>query len=279
MAFEVVSVKLAKPGIFVQPNMFLDNGNAKPAGGLFRGSWPLASYIDFAYKLDQGQHDAVSAQFPKWATNQAYMIEAKAEGNPTKDQMRLMMQSLLADRFKLRVQIETEEGPVLALTLAEPGKPGPKLIPHSDGPPCPDSFEMPKLPDFSKPPELPKPGTAWRQCGAGATVLGTADGTAIGARDTTPWLIANNVYAYGFLAGEIDKPVVDHTGLTGTFDWVLELPAGIITLIPKPPSPDDPPKGTFFIDALRKQLGLKLVSSNGAIRTLVIDHIERPSEN
>jgi uncharacterized protein (TIGR03435 family) len=279
MAFEVASVKLTKPGIFVQPNMFLDNGNAKPAGGLFRGSWPLALYIHFAYKLDQGQHDAVSAKLPKWATNQDYMIEAKAGGNPTKDQMRLMMQSLLADRFRLMVHFEIKEGPVLALTLAEPGKPGPKLIPHSEGPRCPDSFEMLKLPDFSKPPELPKPGTVWRQCGAGATVLGTSDGTEIGARDTTPGLIANDVYAYGFLAGEVDKPVVDRTGLKGTFDFTINLPPGMMSFFPKPPSPDDLPKGTFFIDALRKQLGLKLERSRGDVRTLVIDHIEQPSEN
>src|SRR5690242_16517242 len=66
MAFEVASVKLAKPGIFVQPNMFLDNGSAKPAGGLFRGSWPLAGYIYFAYKLDHTQMEAALAQLPKW---------------------------------------------------------------------------------------------------------------------------------------------------------------------------------------------------------------------
>ncbi len=276
MAFDVASVKPAKPEAFILPNFVPDRGDWKPSGGRFRAILPLGWYISFAWKLDQGQSDAVSAKLPKWATNQAYMIEAKSEGNPTKDQMRLMMQSLLADRFKLRVHFDTREGPVLALTLAEPGKLGPKLIPHSAGPPCPD-FEVP---DLSKPPQPPKAGVDSQPCGLSAGVIrGTSDGTWIGSRDTPPWLIASDVYTYGLSVGELDKPVVDHTGLTGMFDWVLELPAGIITLIPKPPSPDDPPKGTFFIDALRKQLGLKLVSSNGAIRTLVIDHIERPSEN
>lgn len=159
MAFEVVSVKLAKPGIFVQPNMFLDNGDAKPPGGMLRGNWPLLFYINFAYKLDLGQAEAMPAQLPKWARNQSWLIEAKADGNPTKDQMRLMMQSLLADRFKLRVHFETREGAVLALTLVAPGKLGPKLIPHSQGPPCPDHFEMD---DLSKPPAPPtKPGVEW----------------------------------------------------------------------------------------------------------------------
>jgi bla regulator protein blaR1 len=215
------------------------------------------------------------AKLPKWA-NSSYLIEAKADGNPTKDQMRVMMQSLLADRFKLRVHFDTREGPVLALLLVEPGKLGPKLIPHSAGPPCPD-FEVP---DLSKPPQPPKLGVDSRPCGLSAYVIrGTSDGTWIGSRDTPPWLIASDVYTYGLSVGELDKPVVDHTGLTGMFDWVLELPAGIITLIPKPPNPDDPPKGTPFLDALRKQLGPKLERSRGDVRTFIIDHIEPPSEN
>lgn len=59
----------------------------------------------------------MTAQLPKWVRDGDYVIDAKAEGNPTKDQMRVMMQSLLADRFKLKVHFETKEVPVLALTL------------------------------------------------------------------------------------------------------------------------------------------------------------------
>lgn len=276
MAFEVASVKRATPGTFIQPNMFLDNGSAKPAGGLFRGSWPVAGYIHFAWKLDHGQDEAVSAQLPKWTAGQAYVVEAKAEGNPTKDQMRLMMQSLLADRFKLRAHFETKEGPVLALTLVEAGRLGPKLIPHVEGPPCPDSFE---LPDFSKPPQVLKLDVEWRQCGESAMTRGTSERTEIGARNTTPALIADSVSAYGSLLGELDKPVADRTGLKGTFDFMIELPPGMISLIPTPPNPDDPPKGTPFLDAVRKQLGLKLERSRGDVRTFIIDHIEQPSEN
>jgi bla regulator protein blaR1 len=82
--------------------------------------------------------------------------------------------------------------------------------------------------------------------------------------------------------GELDKPVVDQTGLEGRFDYILELPAGIISLIPKPPNPDNPladPKGTPVLNAVRGQLGLKLVRWRGEIRTMIIDHLERPSEN
>ena len=279
MAFEVASVKpakLGKPETFILPTFWLGLDEAKPPGGRFRGSFPLVNYISFAWKLQPFQMEPGRAQLPKWA-NDLYLIDAKADGNPTKDQMRLMMQSLLADRFKLRVHFETKEVPVLALTLAEPGKLGANLHPHSEGPPCPDSFEMPK--PLTLPP-LPKPGDVFpAQCGTHAQVWGTSDSTRLGSRNTTMGLLAQDIYDYGSLLGELDKPVVDQTGLQGRFDFMLELPAGMISFGPKPPSPDDAPKGTAFLDAVRKQMGLKLERSRGEARTLLVDHVERPSEN
>jgi bla regulator protein blaR1 len=275
MAFEVASVRLAKPGTFTMPTFFLGLDDAKPPGGRFSGSFSLTGYIWFAYKLHV--FDDIRAQLPKWA-NDNYVIDAKADGNPTKDQMRLMMQSLLADRFKLKVHFETKEAPVLALTLVKPGKLGPKLRPHSEGPPCPDSFEMIK--PFT-PIQAPKPGVVWPpQCGS--SQLGTSDGTWNGARNTTMGFLADDIYDLASRGGELDKPVVDQTGLEGRFDFILQLPAGIISLFPKPPNPDSPlpdPKGTPVLNAVREQLGLKLVRSRGEMRTLIIDHIEKPSEN
>jgi bla regulator protein BlaR1 len=281
MAFDVASIKLAKPGTFTPPSFFLDAGDAKPSGGRLSGSWPLAFYISFAYKLPGFQFNEMHAQLPKWA-NDDYIIDAKADGNPRKDQMRLMMQSLLADRFKLTVHFEAKEVPVLALTLVTPGKLGPKLHPHSEGPPCPDSYEMINPLTTSLPP-LPRAGDVWpTDCGGSAVVLGTSEGTRIGSRNTTMGLLADGIYAYGSQLGELIRPVVDQTGLKGQFDFTMELPAGMITLFPKPPNPDDPspdPKGPLFLNAVREQLGLKLVRSRGEVRTLIIDHVERPSEN
>lgn len=278
MAFEVASVKPAKPGTFTLPTFWLNNGDGKPPGGRFSGSFPLPIYISFAWKLNTPQgFEELRAQLPKWA-NDDYTLDAKAEGNPTKDQMRLMMQSLLADRFKLRVHFETKEVPVLALMPVKPGKLGPGLIPHSEGPPCPDAFEMPSLPPA--PPPLPKAGDVFpSQCGTPGQVWGTSDGTRLGARNTTMGLLADDVYAYGSPLGELNKPVVDRTGLQGRFDYILQLPAGMISLIPKPPNPDDPPKGTPLLNAVREQLGLKLERSRGEVRTLIVDHVERPAEN
>jgi bla regulator protein BlaR1 len=274
MAFEVASVKLANsgvPGTTPWTRMLFDRGNAKPPGGTFSANISLDFYIYFAYKLAPFEAMDLHAKLPKWA-NKSYAIDAKAEGNPTKDQMRLMMQSLLADRFKLKVHFENREVPVLVLTPVKPGKLGPKLLPHSEGPPCPDSFDDHPFPPI--PP--PKPGVAWPpQCGTTAQ-MGTRDGTWLGSRNTTMGLLAKNLYNPQF---GVDQPVVDQTGLPGRFDFILELPAGMISLGPKPPNPDDAPPQPIFLKALREQLGLKLVRSRGEVRRLIIDHIQRPSNN
>jgi bla regulator protein blaR1 len=97
-------------------------------------------------------------------------------------------------------------------------------------------------------------------------------------------------YAEGLGAGEIDRPVVDQTGLKGTFDFLLEYKRSNNNRFPAPVSqaPDAPPGaatpsdefgGAPFVEALRKQLGLKLVRTRAPVRTLVIDHVGRPSEN
>jgi bla regulator protein blaR1 len=278
MAFDVASIKPTKSPRL--PNFPLNNGDAKPPGGYMSASFSLPAYIGFAYKLDAFQWKEMNAQLPKWA-GEDYALDAKADGNPTKDQMRLMMQSLLADRFKLRVHFETREVPVFALTLVKPGKVGPKLRPHSEGPPCPDSFEMDKPFTPLSPPT--KAGVVFpTQCGTSAQILGVSEGTWIGSRNTTMELLASDIYGLGSLSGEVDKPVVDRTELKGGFDFILELPAGTISLFPKPPNPDDPqpdPKGTPLLNALSKQLGLKLVPDKRPVRVLVVDHVEKPTEN
>lgn len=95
-------------------------------------------------------------------------------------------------------------------------------------------------------------------------------------------LIAGDIYSYGSMGGEVDKLVIDQTGLQGRFDFSLELHYPLFSFPLGPPKPDGPPadpQGPRFLNAVREQLGLKLVPSKGAITTLVIDHVERPSEN
>ncbi|MGO8717981.1 MAG: TIGR03435 family protein [Acidobacteriaceae bacterium] len=138
MEFEVATIPLNKPGTFMRPSFALDDGDsygsADPHGRFF-AVFPLSVYIQFAYKLwlTQDQIHSMLANLPKWVATDSFVIQAVAPGDPTKDQMRLMVQSLLADRFKLAVHFETQRISVFALVLAKHGKTGPKLHPHAEG--------------------------------------------------------------------------------------------------------------------------------------------------
>src|SRR5580658_1011650 len=94
IAFDVASIKPVQ--IPRPPNFGLGPDNAKPRGGRLSATFGLGTFIQFAYKLEPFQAADAFANAPKWLSTSFYDIEAEAQGNPTKDQMRLMMQSLLA---------------------------------------------------------------------------------------------------------------------------------------------------------------------------------------
>jgi uncharacterized protein (TIGR03435 family) len=282
MAFGVASVKPSK--MPHSPDFPMDASSNFSPGRRFSSSVPLMVYINFAYKLTppeqpaQDQPGSALPHIPGWVRgDEFFAIEALAEGNPTKDQLRLMMQSLLADRFKLAVHFETREVPVFALTLVKAGKAGPRLLAHIAGPPCPDSYTLPANSHES-------PSDAFPQ-NCGTPGMREKDGLrVVGARDVPLSSLANSVYLTGRMAGEIDRPVVDRTGLDGRFDFLIEFKPGggdRIRRVGAPddeaPSPDSPT--TPFLEALREQLGLKVVASKGPVRRLIIDRVERPSEN
>jgi hypothetical protein len=120
MAFDVVSVKPNKSNMPESSAFVLGPGDAYvPNGGRFWATnQPLIAYLAFAYKLRASDLPGL----PAWVYNDRFDIEARVQGNPTKDQMRLLMQSLLADRFKLATHTETKPGPAFALVMSKPGK-------------------------------------------------------------------------------------------------------------------------------------------------------------
>lgn len=270
MSFDVASVKQNKSGLpqFGDSNIPMGEGdNYTPTGGLFSAAnMSLSSYIAFAYKLTFNQARLLSSQLAKWAVQDRFDIEARAKGNPTKDQMRLMLQSLLLNRFKLAVHFETTQIPVSELVVAKPPRLGPQLRPHIDDPPCnpPNSRDSPG-------------GTAAggfpMHCGAFMPMEATAPGRQrMGARNLPWYQFANYLGLMGRIA---DRPVVDRTSLSGNIDFVLEwTPGGA-------PSPDFQPdlSGPTFPEALQDQLGLKLNSEVAPVQILVIDHLEEPSPN
>jgi uncharacterized protein (TIGR03435 family) len=231
----------------------------------------LAEYIEFAYKV--WGNEVQSHQFshlPKWVNTDRYTIEARAAtGNPTKDQMRLMVQALLADRFQLTAHFETREVPVFELRLGKSGKPGPKLISHADGPPCdkPGGSPFKEAPGFHF------------VCHTFSPFIDLGTKMIVGSRDVSMEVVAGTISEA--LAGPLafGRPIIDKTGLTGRFDFTLEWsPQRRTFAVSDSPVASDP-IGPTPLEALRDQLGLKLESTKASIQILVIDKAERPSEN
>ena len=281
MTFEVASVKLSTETQVGPLPVPLDAGDRyNPTGGSFRANVPLWSYIQFAYKIwvPAGEQQKEMARLPKWVTTDRYNIDARAAGKPSKDQFRLMVQSLLAERFQLAAHFETREAPVFGLTLVKAGKLGPKMIPHADGRACGDpAAPFGPVPigliggkDDAGPENYPP------MCDS-LVLIRRGNGTMLtGYRNATMDQIT------GSLSGLIGlgQTLVDRTGLSGRFDFTLAW-----ALEPTGPAPSDAPAtpadplGPTPEQALRDQLGMKLEAARGPVRILVIDRVERPSEN
>jgi uncharacterized protein (TIGR03435 family) len=272
MSFEVASIRESPDTVRTMNFRWDDEAPFTPNGGYFSARNSLVNYIEFAYKLPltDEEEGALLEHRPRWVREDNFVIQARASGNPTRDQMRLMMQSLLADRFKLAVHFESREKTVAARTLIEPGKTGPALRPHSEGPPC-DFQGAGSAGSSAQKVIRPFPF----KCG----FLDLADlpnhQRRLGARNVTMGEIAN-----GLARVEWQRhTLVDETGLNGGYDFKIEwapTPAGAALFTEDDLSDSG---GPTFQKALKDQLGLKLVKRRAIVRVLSIDHVERPSEN
>lgn len=280
LEFEVASVKEDPPdasGGRVMPasNVPLTPGDAfSPTGGLFQAThWPLLVYISFAYKLMPGQLQALNAGLPKWTMQDFIDVQARAAGNPTKDQFRLMMQSLLADRFKLAIHTETREQPVFALVLDRPGKFGPQLRQHTDDSlACAPATAASALPVTTNTVDGGYPA----ECGSVMMIpTGKRGSVGVGGRNVTMALIASTIDTAGQLIGELGRPVIDGTGLTGTFDFRIDF----TPQLPFMPNPATDENAPTFLEALKDQLGLKLDAQTGEVQQVIVDHVDHPTSN
>jgi len=278
MEFDVASVKQDT----VQPSQTTVHSNIPmgsmdmfaPTGGLFSATnWPLLQYLIFAYKFTSAQDRSINSQLPKWALENRYDIQARASGNPSKDQYRLMMQALLADRFKLTFHYETKQLPVFALVLDKPGKLGPQLRQHPDDVPC---SVAPPPSEAAAPPTIA--GGYPESCGAmiGAPSATDPGRVRIGARNVPFSMIVDNLFQRQIMG--VERPILDKTGLSGRFDFTIEFTPQL------PPQPagstfQPDPNGPTFDEALKEQLGLKLEPQTGPTDVVVVDHVEQPSEN
>lgn len=274
MEFDVASVRQSPPGTFTPPNFPLSRDDSYSLnGGLFSADFPLIVYIEFAYKLwlTDGQRRLMLAHLPKWVSGDSFTIHARRNGSPTKDQMRLMVQSLLASRFKLAIHFESQNVPAFALTLAKPGKTGPMIRPHAEGPPC-----QTLAPQSGRGVSLDRSVVFPRECSVFGLSRKPGHIFLAGSRDTTMELIAASLAS---LPGGLDRPVVDRTGLAGKYDFTIEWTS--VANAPGTLTPEAQPdsQGVSFLEAIKEQLGLRLEPVKAPVNVLVIDHVERPSEN
>jgi uncharacterized protein (TIGR03435 family) len=259
-SFEVASIKVNKSVGGLAMARF-------QPGGLYTASnVTTGSIITAAYQLKP--HQLVGG--PDWdrLLSEHFDIEAKATGNPSKEHENLMLQSLLADRFKLVAHHETRQLPVFALVLAKPGKLGPQLTPHVVDAKCIDITAGP-------PPLPPGPGQALPAfCGGVSNIAGAGRLHDTGNNVPMDRLVA-------LLNGLVDRPVVDRTGLSGFFDFAFEFTRdlGPGSQPGATDSAPDPPAPLSIFTALQEQLGLKLESQTLPVDVLVIDHVEEPSPN
>jgi len=192
-----------------------------------------------------------------YVTAARFDIQAKADRDLTREQLPAALQKLLADRFKLVAHHETKELAVyhLMLTRAD-GRLGPKLR-RSDV-----DCSNPNAPVATN-----DVGTS--NCGF-KRLPGRASGRATMAQIAAP-----------LLNGAVDdhRPVEDHTGLAGTFEFDLEWTPTLPVPADAPPAPPIDPNGPPLFTALKEQLGLKLEPAKSSIDILVVDRASRPTED
>jgi uncharacterized protein (TIGR03435 family) len=261
--FEVASIKPCKTDM--PSNARSGGGNSSP-GRLNVECQTAKGLVEAAYVIFVNGRSVAPSWVrrvtieggPSWIDSDRFEINARAEGGSSQILMQgPMMQSLLEDRFSLKIHLETREVPAYALTVT---KGGPKLKPFREGNCTPIPWDL--IFSVFPPPEVP-PNDHY--CRSGGAMKG-----GVLALDAQAMTLDDFAKIHLTLAG---RPVINKTGIPGKFDFHLEFTPDEIT------PPGEPPAGPSIFTALEEQLGLKLESTRGPGEFLVIDSIARPSEN
>jgi uncharacterized protein (TIGR03435 family) len=209
-------------------------------------NYPLRNIINYAYEPGPSSVEGL----PTWTSTARYDISAKADRRITAAEKRAMVRSLLEDRFKLKLRIQTSEGQVYALTVGRTGKLGPNIRASSEE--CIKRAE-----------EIARDGATQTPCppfvvqpsnvrGSGQTMEGMAR----------------------YLSLLMRTPVVDRTNLDGHYDYALYADTNLIS--PAAQIGDQPPPPSILA-AIEEQAGLKLTRGRGPVKTFVVDSIEKPT--
>jgi uncharacterized protein (TIGR03435 family) len=257
--FEVASIK---------PTGSRGGGEMRPMPGRLTASAPLRVLMEAAYHVQPFQ----IVGGPEWVEWDGYTVDATASGNPEHGQMMLMLQSLLEERFQLRVHRESREAPVYALM---PARGGLKLPPPRNGN-CTEETEV--LGPLADPgARLQPPGqgpTPAPRCGGLDVLLEAGGARLLGGKVPMPEFVR-------VLSRVLGHTVTDRAGFSGVFDINLGfLPDDTTPGLPPPPPGAIPfATASSSIFSAVQELGLQLESTKGPVEVLVIDHVERPSVN
>lgn len=237
----------------------------QPGGRLTGTNVTAAALIRFAYETPDFQ----IAGGPNWIMADRFDVVAKADGDPSVAQQRLMLRSLLTERFKLTTHTETRELSIYALTVAgKDGKTKPQLR-HTETD-C-ASVQSPAFAGIGPSPSNGPPSCGYFGMAPGTDVRSGRGGFAF--RGLTMGAFAK------LLVPMVRRTVSDRTGLSGYFDADFDFLAEVGPP-PPPPGVTDPFDRTAFLSVftvLPEQLGLKLESTKGPVDVLVIDRVERPT--
>jgi uncharacterized protein (TIGR03435 family) len=232
----------------------------RPGGRFASENATLREILEYAYQLQRFQLVGTLApvENARWDIT-ATLGSAAATAGP--EAIGTAVRALLAERFALVVHRETRTLPVYALRLVRDGSPGPALVKSAT--------DCPALMATARRGGGPPPAQA-QQCGFRGR---------IGSLQSNGMPLTDLALA---LATRVERPVVDQTGLAGTWDLTLtyaadpaQVPPG--TLAPDAPAPAPNPDAPALFTALQEQLGLRLVSTTAPVDVLVVDRLARPT--
>ncbi len=244
VAFEAVSIRRSTPD---EPR----GSWTRPGGRLDVRGQTVVSLIRQAYAIKSTQ----LVGGPDWIRQDPYTVQTSATGDPDAATVAAMMRRMLADRFALVAHVETRDVPTYVVTVARPGRLGPNLTPRSA--PC---------------------GPGPSSSAGGATTDAPCGRGRVGGNVFVDFGITMPTFADQLSGFYLNAHVIDRTGLDGYYDITMTNIVNQWTDNPLQAEASDPNAVRLPV-AMEDQLGLKLELRREPMDVVVIDRIERPSEN